>query len=272
MVRTGRNVARYSRCILLNLVGVLPFLPQLAGHMFKGRLPRGVVAYALDCWRYARAWKPGSEFPLTLPDTYPCLYDRYENAGRLPRHYFHQDLWASRKVFASGAKVHYDIGSRVDGFIAQCLVFCKVVMIDVRPLGQQVAGLEFVQADAMDMRSIKTGAIGSISSLHAIEHFGLGRYGDPIDPEGHRRAIDELQRVAAPGGTIYFSVPVGRQRLEFNAHRVFDPRSIIGLFGGCELLEFSVVTDGNILVERADPADYTGSEYACGLYLFRKRS
>ena len=67
------------------------------------------------------------------------------------------------------------------------------------------------------------GSLESLSTLHAVEHFGLGRYGDPIHPDGWRRAAEALARVLAPGGRLYFSVPIGRERLVFNAHRVFSP-------------------------------------------------
>ena len=43
-------------------------------------------------------------------------------------------------------------------------------------------------------------SIPSISCLHAVEHVGLGRYGDPIDPEGCFTAMRELGRVVSPGG------------------------------------------------------------------------
>ena len=64
------------------------------------------------------------------------------------------------------------------------------------------------------------------------EHIGLGRYGDPLDPLGTRKAAAELQRVLAPGGQLLFSLPVGRPRVEFNAHRVHDPHEVASWFDG----------------------------------------
>jgi SAM-dependent methyltransferase len=58
--------------------------------------------------------------------------------------------------------------------------------------------------------------------LHAIEHFGLGRYGDPVDYFGYLKAIENISRILRDNGTFYFSVPIGPQRVEFNAHRVFS--------------------------------------------------
>ena len=167
-------------------------------------------------------------------------------------------------------KKHFDIGSRLDGFISHCLVFCKVIMLDIRPLGIKIPNLEFIQADCTDMRNIKSNSINSISSLHAIEHFGLGRYGDPIDPYGYKKAIDEIKRVIKKKGNIYFSVPIGKQRMEFNAHRVFNPLYVLELFRGFKLVEFSAVDDDNNFIEFSDPKKFVNSQFSCGLFHFKK--
>ena len=116
---------------------------------------------------------------------------------------------------------------------------------------------------------IPSDSVDSISSLHAVEHFGLGRYGDSIAPNAYKKAINEIKRVTKLGGNIYFSMPIGRQRLEFNAHRVFDPRYVINLFDGCELIEFNAVDDDNRFIENAEIEDFIESEYACGLFHFK---
>jgi SAM-dependent methyltransferase len=262
--------ARLGRTLGVHLNAALPFLYPLR-HYARGQVVRGLYHFVADALRYRRLERDArSGFPLRLGMTYPCYVDRYEPAGEVPRHYFWQDLWGARKVFAAGTRVHHDIGSRLDGFIAHCLPFCEVVMLDIRPLPIDVPGLRFVQANCMDMRGIAEGSIASLSSFHAIEHFGLGRYGDPIDPLGHEKAIAELKRVLAPGGQLLFSVPIGLQRLEFNGHRVFDPMTVMRLFEGLELVEFAAVDDANVLHENTRPEDWRGLQYGCGLFHFRK--
>jgi hypothetical protein len=39
----------------------------------------------------------------------------------------------------------------------------------------------------------------SISCLHALEHFGLGRYGDRLDPNGHETGFLKLLDMLKPG-------------------------------------------------------------------------
>lgn len=242
-------------------------------HILTGHVFSGFYHYAIDQLRYRKADSlVHSGFPLKLRNTFPCLLDRYENAGTLPRHYFWQDLWGARKVFKSGVKRHYDIGSRLDGFIAHCLPFCEIVMLDIRPLSMQIQNLQFQQTNCMDMNQISDGSIASLSSFHAIEHFGLGRYGDPIDPLGHQKAIAEMKRIVCDGGSIYFGVPIGIQRIEFNAHRIFDPLEVIRLFEGFELVEFSAIDDNDAFYENVAADNYRALNYGCGLFHFKKKS
>lgn len=246
------------------------FFPFCRGMLIflSGRTLFGLYRYVANAIEYSR--KNNTEFRMAFSDFYPCLSDRYSKAGYVPRHYFLQDIWAARKVFQSGTKVHYDVGSRLDGFIAQCLPFTRVVMFDVRPLGFKIENLDFIQTDFTKNVELPSGSIPSISSLHAIEHFGLGRYGDPVDPLGYHKAIDELVRLVAPGGDIYFSVPIGVKRLIFDAHRIFDPEEILRLFNSCTLVEFSVIADEQNLILNANPRDYRMLTYGCGLYHFKK--
>lgn len=262
----------FLRAFLLHLNAIFPFLYPMR-NLLNGRVFTGFYHYANDLLRYRKADSlVHSGFPLRLRNTFPCLLDRYENAGNLPRHYFWQDLWGARKVFKSGAKRHYDIGSRLDGFIAHCLPFCEIVMLDIRPLQIQIQNLQFQQANCMDMNQIPDGSIPSLSSFHAIEHFGLGRYGDPVDPLGHRKAIAEMKRIVCKGGVILFSVPIGVQRIEFNGHRIFDPVEVIHLFEGCELVEFSAIDDNDVFHENVVVENYRTLRYGCGLFHFKKKS
>jgi SAM-dependent methyltransferase len=237
----------------------------------KFKFFKGFYYFWSDYRKYKKAYKKGGAFPLKLFDIYPAYYDRFENAGNASGYYFYQDLWGASKVFKSGIKKHYDIGSRVDGFIAHCLAFTKVVMMDVRPLKNEVKNLEFIKCDCMNMSNIESDSISSLSTLHAVEHFGLGRYGDPVDPEGYLKAVSEIKRIVSRGGNLYFSVPVGVERLEFNGHRVFNPHHVVEMFSGFDLKEFSAVDDRDIFIEKADLNEFVNSKFSCGLFHFIKR-
>jgi SAM-dependent methyltransferase len=166
------------------------------------------------------------------------------------------------------------VGSRIDGFITHLLVFMPVTVVDIRPLSSRVPGLTFIQEDATTLASIPTSSVESLSSLNAVEHFGLGRYGDPVDPNACFKAMAALARVLKPGGRLYFSVPIGRERLEFNAQRVFSPRTIWYVFErewGLNTISFAAVDDKGEFHEEATPEDFVHAEYSLGLWEFTKR-
>jgi len=203
----------------------------------------------------------------------PVLSDRYHQSGVAKGHYFHQDLWAARAIYSRAPSVHIDVGSRVDGFVAHLLSFREVHVIDVRPLASNVPGLKFLQADLMK-EAITLPKADSVSCLHALEHFGLGRYGDPLDVNGWRKGVKNLAAMLTEGGILYVSVPVGSsQRIEFNAHRVFHPRTIVEEFknNGCELVEFSAVDDSGDFVTQAD-LEHCSYQFGCGCFVFQKRT
>lgn len=109
--------------------------------------------------------------------------------------------------------------------------------------------------------------------MHVIEHIGLGRYGDPLDPEGDLKAVMELKRVAAHGGTILFVVPIGKPQIIFNAHRIYSYDMVMSMFDGFELKDFSMVPDNGEkvgLIPKADPAFADKQSYGCGCFWFVK--
>ncbi|RZU41358.1 DUF268 domain-containing protein [Edaphobacter modestus] len=226
-------------------------------------------SFLIDLYKY-RAMNTSSTFRLNFLDMFPILSDRKDNAGVASGHYFHQDLWAARKIFERHPSQHIDIGSRLDGFVAHLLVFMPVTVVDIRRLESNLTGLRFLQDDATELSSMADNSVDSISTLHAAEHFGLGRYSDPIDPMACFKFINALQRVLAPGGRLYFSVPIGRERVEFNAHRVFAPKTILDSFSSLRLVSFSFVGDDGQIYEEVDALKIPESELACGLFEFTK--
>jgi len=231
------------------------------------RAVRGIPTFLATRRKYSRLVEPG-KFPLKSGRAFPCLSEFESAAGDIGGHYFHQDLWAARRKFERRPVSHFDVGSRIDGFVAHLLAFMPVTLIDLRKLDSQVSGMTFIQADATDLYGIPDRSLCSLSSLHAVEHFGLGRYGDPVNPKASFSAMAALSRVLAPGGRLYFGIPVGRERLEFNAHRIFSPTTIIDSFPDLRLEFFSAVDDQGQFHCDAAPLDFAEARFACGLFEF----
>lgn len=230
------------------------------------RAPR----FVRDATRYA-ALKPTHGFSLRLRNIRPLLHDFDGAAGSATGHYFYQDLWAARLIHGRRPACHVDIGSRIDGFIAHLLTFMPVTVIDIRPLTSRVEGLSFIQQDATSLAGIASDSVESLSSLHALEHFGLGRYSDPIDPQAWSKTLESLSRVLKPGGFLYVSVPIGRERCEFNAQRVFSPATIVSALHELQLTSFAAVDDAGEFHAIADLGGFSGARGACGLFEFTKQ-
>lgn len=185
-------------------------------------------------------------------------------------HYFYQELWAFRHILREKPKRHVDIASKYQfsGFIA---AVTKSEYVDIRLTTTFLKNFTPVRGSILDL-PYKNNSLLSVSSLHVIEHIGLGRYGDPIDPEGSRKAALELTRVLKPGGRLYLSLPLGRYRVCFNAHRIFPATTIASYFSSLELREFSVVDDQGKYYENVNYKDFENLHYGCGMYLFIKPS
>lgn len=234
-----------------------------------GRRWSQLPVFLINMMHYA--WRSnGGDLKLRFRNIYPCLDDRGIAAGKAGGHYFFQDLWAAHKVYDLGIRSHVDVGSRLDGFVAHILPFCKVKYVDIRPVPTRILGLEYVCGSLLSL-PYPDNSLESLSCLHVLEHIGLGRYGDEIDPRGPVRAASELSRVLAVGGILLMGTPVGRERLCFDAHRIFDPRTVISMFSQLKLEEFALIDDAgseiinNPCLDRAAMCDY-----GCGLFMFRK--
>lgn len=188
------------------------------------------------------------EFPFSTP--WPCLNERTDQSGATKDHYFQQDLRVARRVFELNPTRHVDVGSRIDGFVAHVAAFRPVEVFDIRPLETRIHNVTFRQADLMSLDEEFISCTDSLSCLHTIEHFGLGRYGDPIDFDGFDKGLANLRRMLKPGGRFHFSTPMGPQRIEFNAHRVFGAKFLIDYFSPSYRIDrFSYIDDHGNLVE-----------------------
>jgi len=204
--------------------------------------------------------------------------DKNASSGVMSGHYFHQDLLVARKIYENNPKKHVDIGSRQDGFVAHVAVFREIELLDIRPQTSVVKNISFTQADLCHPSFQLLNYCDSISSLHAIEHFGLGRYNDPADYYGHIKALDNIHKMLKPEGIFYFSVPIGPQRIEFNAQRIFSLSYLTDLFKNkysYEIVSFSYVDDSRSLFENVDLDEKSISSNfncyrGCGIFELRK--
>ena len=154
---------------------------------------RGLMFYFNDLRKLKK--QKGRNIDFHFATCHPILNERFSNSGITSGHYFHQDLLVAQRIFKNNPKKHVDIGSRVDGFVAHVATFRTIEVFDIRPQKCSVNNIVSRQVDLMDLPNDSIDYCDSISSLHAIEHFGLGRYGDPVNYYGHIKAISNIYKL-----------------------------------------------------------------------------
>lgn len=215
----------------------------------------------------------------SLRMNYPCLHDKDDNSGTANGHYYHQDLLISQKIYEANPERHIDIWSRIDGFVAHVASFREIEVFDIRDLQSNSKNLTFRQLDLMwDIPAKYIECTDSLSCLHTIEHFGLGRYGDKIDYDGHIKWFQQMSKIVKKWWTFYFSTPIWKnQRIEFNAHRIFSLNYLINdLFKNTfNVVSFSYVDDKgdlhqNIILNEKNIQSVFNLDYGCGIFVLRK--
>ncbi len=223
-----------------------------------------------DYFAFKKAAK-SDRFSLSFKDFYPQVKDKTIKTG-FDRHYVYHTSWAARKVKEINPIKHIDISSSLY-FCGIVSAFTDVDFYDYRPADLKLSGLRSLEGNLHSL-PFDNNSVLSISCMHTIEHIGLGRYGDPIDAEGDIKAIDELKRVVQLGGNLLFVTPVGKPKIEFNAHRIYSYEQIISYFDGFELKEFSLIPESGEkggIIANANPALVKNETYGCGCFWFIKK-
>jgi predicted SAM-dependent methyltransferase len=233
-----------------------------------GAFLSGILWFLRDYFKYNMLLKNGlQKSPLYL---FPKIFDKSPYSHTFDKHYVYMDRWAFQHVQKSLPKEHVDVGSSIR-FLSMATTVTKLKFVDIRPVQTDFENYECVEGSILAL-PFADNSVLSLSCLHVAEHIGLGRYGDPLDVQGTQKACKELERVLASGGTLYFALPIGKERTYFNAHRVHSPQTILNYFKNLKLEEFSAVTDMGQYVKNVDWHDFLDSSYSCGLFKFSKNS
>jgi len=167
---------------------------------------------------------------------YPCLGQKTA-VTHVDGFCFRQDTWAFKRIVEIHPKSVVDVGSTalLVGIISRLF---PTTSFDIRPLPVSLPNLTCRRASITNL-PVADGSVELLCSLCVIEHVGLGRYGDKLDPYGSIKAFKEVSRVVEPGGHFIISVPISHtSMLCFNAHRIFTKSQVLAA-----LPEFSVVEE-----------------------------
>lgn len=215
--------------------------------------------------------RKNERFSLLWRDRYPCLHDCV-SVTTFDRHYVYHPAWAARILSQVKPEYHVDISSSLH-FCSLISAFIPIRFYDYRPANLALSNLTTGSADLTSL-PFEENSIRSISCMHVVEHVGLGRYGDSLDPDGDLKAIAELKRVVSSGGTLLFVVPIGSPSIMFNAHRIYSYDQIMGYFDDFTLNEFALIPDDPStggLMRNAEKTLADAQKYGCGCFWFIKK-
>ena len=232
------------------------------------RFPKKVIRFfefAAELTRFRK--RNDQRFSVHYSDIYPCLKDKITTTP-FDQHYIYHPAWAARILAQTRPAYHVDFSS-ILSFASVLSAFIPVKFYDYRPADLKLSNWESGFADLNNL-PFEDNSQPSVSCMHTIEHIGLGRYGDALDPKGDLKAISELKRIVQPGGDLLFVTPVGNPRVEFNAHRVYSFEQIVEYFSPLRLIEFSLIPDAGGLISNADPGLVKQQQFGCGCFWFKK--
>lgn len=253
------------------------FIKKIPFAVFTYAILRKIPRY-LEFLRNYRTFRAMSdlsmrnEFKMKWSDRYPCLNDKTTETG-FDRHYIYHPAWAARIIEKTRPNIHVDISSSL-AFCSIVSAFAPVKFYDFRPPKLELDNLSCGSADLVNLH-FESESILSLSCMHVVEHIGLGRYGDTMNPDGDLDAISELKRVLAFGGNLLFVVPIGNKaRICYNAHRIYTYKQVVSYFEDYQLMEFSLIPespiDGGLVVDPSE-ALLEKQNYGCGCFWFQKK-
>ena len=189
--------------------------------------------YLKDYSKIKKNYYADSKFKL-IP-SYPCISDNIDSSGEFGR-YVYQDSWAYKHLLKFKPNKLVDIASSTY-FVAFAAQLTKVESVDIRILKAKLPTIKSIRGDVLNLPYANQ-TVEAISSLSVIEHIGLGRYGDEINIDGMKNAIDEMKRVLSPGGIMLVAFPVGKENvIHFNAHRVCNPEIVYEMFSDLKITD-----------------------------------
>jgi hypothetical protein len=215
--------------------------------------------------------KTVTRLPLRQEDIFAC-FDECLGETPFDTHYLYHPAWAARILAQTRPDYHVDISSILH-FSTIVSAFIPVDFYEYRPAAVTLSNFTSRKADLLRL-PFSDMSLRSVSCMHVIEHIGLGRYGDALDPDGDLKAIQELVRILAVDGDLLVVVPVGRPRIQFNAHRVYDYPEFRDYFSGLRLVQFALIPDGKgsdgLIHDDVSPEFVRAQSYACGCFWFKK--
>lgn len=249
-----------------------PFIFTVLKNIYVGiRFCCRYYFFIQDYLKFKEISETDNRFSLKWKSRYPRLDDK-TNQTNFNRHYVYHTAWAARVVEKIKPEFHTDISSSLY-FSSIVSAFVPVKFYDYRPANLNLNNYSGEKADLLSL-PFNDESLKSLSCMHTVEHVGLGRYGDSLDAQGDLKAIKELIRVLARGGSLLFVAPIGKPKILYNAHRVYSYAMIREYFSDLHLKEFALIPenekDGGLVYNPSQDLINKQKADGCGCFWFIK--
>jgi SAM-dependent methyltransferase len=115
----------------------------------------------------------------------------------------------------------------------------KILSVDVvNHCASSKYNVEYLKGNCLHT-PLATESVDVVVSISTFEHVGLGRWGDPIDPDGDIKEMREVHRILRSGGYVVLTLPYGAPTVVYNLHRIYNDGRIKKMIEG-----FSIAGEG----------------------------
>ncbi len=163
--------------------------------------------------------------PLFEPGVHPENFVDFECAFAAR----HIRLFPPEKILDVGSYRHFILGLSAH---------FAITTLDVRHRNPLLENEIVVTGDAKRL-DLPDESFDLVLSMCALEHFGLGRYGDEFDLKADQKAFTEMIRVLKAGGRLIFTTTItgAPPAIAFNAHRIYNQTMIKKFCSGLQCVE-----------------------------------
>lgn len=157
-------------------------------------------------------------------------------------------VFAAEMLHKVRARRILDVGSYRLFTIGLCAAWeTEVTVLEIREVPDELCGSEVRVVGDIKEISLPV-RYDAVVSLCALEHFGLGKYGEEFDINADRKAIGNIADSLVAGGHFIFTTTIGEKAIVwFNAHRVYSHEILHDMAeaNGFDIVKERVILIGN---------------------------
>ena len=190
-----------------------------------------------NTWSNEYILKYKNEYSINNINNNNVKNEPYKNASKMLLYSFQKYNLRNKNIGVLGSTAPW-----IEGILLN--LNCNITTIDYNIPINNTNLLNIKSYDDFITNNIKYDVIVSYSS---IEHSGLGRYGDTLNPNGDLETMTHIYNNLIDDGLLILGVPIGKDILVWNAHRIYGKIRLQLLFKNFKELDWIGFNKSKIL-------------------------